>query len=249
MKALLLAAGLGTRLRPLTDHRPKALVEVGGLPLLEIAVRRLKYFGFRELVVNIHHFGEQVIDFLAWHQNFGLNIALSDERDLLLDTGGAIRKARLLLGETDPFLVYNVDVVTSLDLPAMIEWHRQSGGLATLAVRRRPTSRYFLFDPTGRLQGWRNKRSGEERWCAPAGNPGEVLEWAFSGIHVLDPAIFDLLPEQAVFSIVDAYLMLGREHRILAYPHDHDDWVDCGKPDSLAAAAALLPNLKLANRL
>lgn len=236
---MIFAAGLGTRLRPLTQDRPKALVEVSGMPLLEIAIRRLIHFGFDELVVNIHHFGEQILSFLQSHDNFGLTIHISDERGNLLDTGGGLKKAAAYLADA-PFLAYNVDILTTLDLAEFYQSHVQGGAIATLAVRQRPSSRYLLFDDRRVLCGWRNVRSGAERYCRPG---RETTDWAFSGIHIIDPAIFELMPQQSVFSIIDLYLKIGGRHIVRAYPHDGDQWLDVGKPESLARAEDVMPHI------
>ncbi|RMG16441.1 MAG: nucleotidyltransferase family protein, partial [Bacteroidetes bacterium] len=186
MKAMIFAAGLGTRLRPLTHHRPKALVEVGGKCLLEIVIRRLLAHGFEEIVVNVHHFAGQVEAFLAQHAGFGARIAISDERSLLLDTGGGLRQAAWFFDE-QPFLVHNVDVLSDIDLTAMYQAHLQSGALATLACRRRQSSRYLLFDEQNHLCGWKNVKSGEVRMSRQVKSCHPL---AFSGIHVIDPNIF-----------------------------------------------------------
>jgi NDP-sugar pyrophosphorylase family protein len=242
MKAMIFAAGLGTRLRPLTDERPKALVEVKGMPLLEIAIRRLKYFGCREIIVNIHHFGEQILDFLERKDNFGIEIAVSDERDLLLDTGGGLKKASWFL-KNAPFLLCNADVLTTLDLKAFYETHLRSGALATLAVLRRPSSRYLLFDAEGRLSGWRNVRTGERKICRKT---DDYRDFSFSGIHAVNPALLDLMPPERVFSIIDVYLSAGRIHDIRAYPHDEDLWQDVGRISSLHPAEEIVGKIEIA---
>jgi NDP-sugar pyrophosphorylase family protein len=242
MKAMIFAAGLGTRLRPLTNDRPKAMVEVGGMPMLEIAIRRLKYFGVKEIVVNVHHFGQMIIDFLEANDNFGIHIHISDERDLLLDTGGGLKKALPLLGNA-PFIVYNVDILNDIDLKAMYEAHLSTEErLATLAVRKRESSRYLLFDNSGILAGWRNAKTGERKqiWAAEQFN-----DWAFSGIHIVEPSLFSWMKEEQVFSIIDLYLKAGFYRHIRAYPHDETIWLDMGKPPALAQADQLLPQIPL----
>jgi len=236
MKAMIFAARLGTRLRPLTDERPKALVEINGVPLLEIAIRRLQEAGVQEMVINIHHFGEQIEAFLHRNTFPGLRIALSDERDLLLDTGGALKKAAWFFDDGKPFLVYNADILTTLDLKALYAAQFASGAIATLAVRERSSSRAFLFDAEGRLSGWRNSATGAERICRQA-SPLQAL--AFSGIHVIDPRLFGYLPDKEVFSIVDVYLDVASAEPILAYRHEADLWLDVGKPEQLAQAQAV----------
>lgn len=242
MKAMIFAAGLGTRLRPLTDDKPKALVEVGGMALLEIAIRRLKWFGVRRLIVNVHHFAELVERFLAERDNFGMEIAISDERSLLLNTGGGLKQARWFFDDGAPFLVQNVDVLSTLDLRALYEAHRRSAALATLAVRRRDTSRYLLFDEQRQLVGWQNRKSGATRWSRPEQS---AEAYAFSGIQVLSPAIFEYFPEEAVFSTIDLFLEVAKTETVIGYPHEEDAWLDVGKLPALAEAEALLPRLEL----
>jgi len=245
MKAMIFAAGLGTRLRPLTEHRPKALIEAGGMTLLEFAIRRLKYFGFREIIINIHHHGQQIIDFLEAQQYFGIHIAVSDERDLLLDTGGGLAKAAWFF-EGQPFLVYNADILSSLDLGALFEAHLQKKGLATLAVQQRESSRAFLFDAQNQLCGWQNFASGEVRQSRPVAH---AVPRSFSGIHVLSSEIFTFMPqEERVFSIVETYLQAAATQPIYAYPHDGDIWVDVGKPSALEKAAAVIHQIPIASK-
>jgi NDP-sugar pyrophosphorylase family protein len=237
MRALIFAAGLGTRLRPITDSIPKALVPIQGHPLLEIAILRLKAAGCRDIIVNIHHFGEQIIEFLQRKDHFGLNIQISDERELLLDTGGGLKKAAWFLQDA-PFLVMNADVVSNLDLQKLYNTHLQSGALATLAVRQRESSRYFLFNPDGQLCGWRNEKTGETR--LPRDEP-DLQPWCFSGIHAISPRIFDFFPvEISVFSIIDTYLEAVASEQILAYPHNEDIWMDVGKIPQLEKAEGVL---------
>lgn len=240
MKAMIFAAGLGTRLRPLTDERPKALIEINSVPLLEIAIRRLQAAGVRELIINIHYLGGQIVDFLHHNTFSGLRIAVSDERDLLLDTGGGLQKAAWFFDDDRPFLAYNADVLTTLDLKALYAAHTASGAIATLAVQERASSRAFLFDENGRLSGWRNTATGAERLCRPA-HP--LYPLAFSGIHVIDPRLFGYMPAEEVFSIVEVYLGAAEREPILAYRHDADVWLDVGKPEQLARAQALWPLL------
>ncbi len=240
---MIFAAGLGTRLRPLTNDRPKALVPVNGLPLLEIAIRRLRRAGLRELIVNVHHFAHQIVDFLARNDHFGLAITISDEREQLLDTGGGLRKAAWFFEDGAPFLLVNADVITDLDFKAFYEYHRRKGGLATLAVRQRVSSRYLLFDESLRLCGWRNEKTGETKTARPAATT--LTPWGFSGLQVIDPALFARFPDQPVFSIIDLYLDAARDDAIFAYPHDDSIWIDVGKPEALARAGDLLPRIAL----
>jgi NDP-sugar pyrophosphorylase family protein len=247
MKAMLFAAGLGTRLHPLTLGKPKALVEVNGLPLLEIALRRLINAGCKEVVINVHHFAEQITRFIKRKKSFGIRIAISDERGQLLETGGGLKKAAWFFDDGQPLFLCNTDVLTDLDLSAFYEAHLQSGAAATLAVRRRKTSRYLLFDKNMRMQGWRNSGTGETRWCSqPA--PAKVSEWGFSGLHVVDPALFDWMPAEEKFSIIEVYLKAAAVVRIAGYPHDDDFWLDVGKPEALEKAAQRIAGLDLGIR-
>jgi NDP-sugar pyrophosphorylase family protein len=234
---MVLAAGLGTRLRPLTDDRPKALVEVAGRTMLQIALERLRSVGVSQVVVNAHHHAQQLIDFLAAHRNFGMEIEISREEELL-DTGGGLKKAaHFFLGsETDePFLVHNVDVLSSIDLHAMVRAHSASGALATLAVQQRKTSRYLLFDNAGLLCGRRAGLDGAIEWARPVAEPAPL---AFCGIHVLSPRIFAHMEEEGAFSIIAAYLRLAAQgERIAAFRADAFYWRDLGRPESVQQAA------------
>lgn len=216
MKALIFAAGLGTRLKPLTDTMPKALVPVGGVPLLERVMVKLTAAGYDDIVINVHHFAGMIRDFVAAHDNFGVKVAFSDETDLLRETGGGIRHAAPLLAGDEPFLVHNVDILSNLDLPWFRAQHR-AGDLATILVSDRPTQRYFLFDDDGLLVGWTNLASGEIRSPYPGIDADHCTRLAFSGIHCISPAIFPLMQEwPEKFSIVDFYLSACRTHAIRA---------------------------------
>ena len=239
---MLFAAGLGTRLRPLTNDRPKALVEVAGIPLLELTLRKLKYYGFQFVVINVHHFGDQIIEFLKSKKNFGLEIHISDERELLLNTGGGLKKAAPWLLD-GPFLIHNTDIITNLDLNRFYEQHQHTEALATLAVRNRKSSRHLLFDSEFQLCGWRHNKTGETIYCR---EKPDLIPYAFSGIHMLSPEIFSLLPDEEVFSIIDVYLKAGKDHRIQAFPHDDGFWFDVGKIPELERAAAYVEQLPLA---
>lgn len=226
MKALLLAAGLGTRLRPLTDDRPKALVEAGGKTLLERNILYLKSQGITEIVINVHHFGEQIIDFVH-HHDFGIPLHISNERELLLDTGGGIRKAASFFREDGAFLVYNVDVICDMDLQQMLQTHRQQGNLVTMAVRHRQTERALILDAEHRLK----RRSGGETEILAEGEQRA----AFSGIHILSTRILPLLPDEDRFPILPVYLKLAPTHPIRGYFHDSSFWIDMGKPEAIRA--------------
>lgn len=238
MKAMIFAAGLGTRLKPLTDHTPKALVCVAGRPMLEHVILKLKTSGFTEVVVNIHHFGQQIIDFLEANQHFGLTIHISDERGQLLDTGGGIKKASVFFQGDEPFLVHNVDILSNTDLRALYLHHQAEKNDATLLVSNRTTSRYLLFDENNRLQGWLNKKTGETRPENLNDTAGKYAEYAFSGIHVLSPSIFRYMDARwtGKFSIIDFYLANCRQATLKGYIDNHLRLTDIGKPETLAQA-------------
>ena len=233
MKAMIFAAGLGTRLRPLTNNCPKALVYLGNQTLLERCIHLLAMQGVRTIVINIHHFGEQVIDFVKNHGSFGLDIRFSDERSELLDTGGGLLKAASLLGGTEPIIVINVDIFTNIDLKKMMQAQLQSKALATLAVRNRDSSRKLLFDKDGQLSAWKNLKTGEVKVAREA---ADSIPWAFSGIQIISPQWFELVNRTGKFSIIDAYLDLAVAQKVLAYPHDADLWADLGTLKALEKA-------------
>jgi len=235
MKAMILAAGLGTRLRPLTDDRPKALVEVGGRTLLEIALTRLKSFGVSEVVVNAHHFAGMVIAYLKAKEDFGMRIEVSREEELL-DTGGGLKRAAGFLcdGSDEPIVVHNVDVISAIDLRGMAGQHRERGALATLAVQERRTSRYLLFDGEGRLCG---RQAGGDGQAEMVRATAETERLAFCGIHVISPRLFGKMSEEGAFSIIAAYLRLAAEgEAIVAYRADGAYWRDLGRVESLRQA-------------
>jgi len=238
MKAMVLAAGLGTRLRPLTNDRPKALVEVCGRTLLEITLVRLRDFGIRDVIINVHHYADMVIDRLKAAGNFGMHIEFSRE-DILLDTGGGLKQAAWFLGgssgrQGDPFILHNVDVISNIDLQRMVEVHKEHQALATLAVQERKSSRYLLFDEQARLCG---RRLVKEEKTEMVRQPQQMSELAFSGIHVISPRIFPLLTEEGVFSIVPAYLRLAaRGEKIMAFRADEYYWRDLGRPENIRQA-------------
>jgi|HubBroStandDraft_6_1064221.scaffolds.fasta_scaffold99196_2 NDP-sugar pyrophosphorylase family protein len=264
MKAMILAAGLGTRLRPLTDTRPKALVEINGRSLLEITVRRLRTFGITEAIINVHHFADMVADYLKTKNNFNMRIEISREDDVILDTGGGLKKAAWFFQEElshsspspdvsavpdEPFLLHNVDVISTVDLAAMLQFHTEHRALATLAVQSRDSSRQLLFNDELQLSG----RRAEARSSTPSvERPLVTSHWplpesaksspfcplAFSGIHVISPRLLPLLTESGPFSIIDSYLRLSSQgQKILAFRHDNSYWRDLGKPADLAQAA------------
>lgn len=233
MKAMIFAAGLGTRLKPLTDTMPKALVPIAGKSLLQHNLEKLASQGFDEIVINIHHFSDQIRDFLNQHNNFGLNIYLSDESEELLDTGGGIKKAEEWLND-EPFLVHNVDILSNADLKGLYEQHCLNDALATLLVSNRKTARYLLFDQNKVLKGWINKSNGETKSPYPNFEADEYSPYAFSGIHVLSPSIFTAMKEYPLrFPIMDFYLKEAVKYTIKGSIADNLKMVDVGKFDSL----------------
>ena len=231
---MIFAAGLGTRLQPLTNHIPKALVEVNGTTLLELCIRNIIKHGFDRVIINVHHFGEQIIDFVASH-HFDTEIVISDERGLLLDTGGGLKKASQLLVQDTPLLIHNVDVLSAIDLSDLYHHHCQSRALATVAVAERETSRYLLFDKNNELAGWTNRKTGETIWAKPQ-QKDNAVPLAFSGIHVVSRQLTDLLPPAAPYPIIPQYIDMARHSSIKAYRHNAREWMDVGKPDTLAVA-------------
>jgi MurNAc alpha-1-phosphate uridylyltransferase len=235
-RAMILAAGLGTRFKPWTDRHPKALALVNGKSLLQRNIEYLQRFGIREVVVNVHHFADQIIEALEVNQGWGSRIIISDESAEVLETGGGLKKARPLLQDA-PFVLMNVDILTDMDLGAMIDDHFTHLPLATLAVTDRTTSRYFLFDEENELCGWRNTQNGQERMARPA--VADLRQKAFSGIHVIDPSIFGLIGREGKFSIVDVYLDLAAKRSIRGFDHSRSKLIDVGKPAAAEEAARL----------
>ncbi len=247
MKALIFAAGLGTRLKPLTDDKPKALVKIEGVTLLEHVIQRLKSQGWDDIVINVHHFADLIIDFLRQKHDFGIKIAISDERGCLLETGGGIKKAIPLLRDADnqPFLVHNVDILSNANLKSLYLQHVDSHADATLLVSQRKSSRNLMFDDEGQLTGWINRQTGQTK-------PKEFTEdqlsrlrsYAFSGIHVLSPTLFDDFNLwEGKFSVIDFYLSLTQKRRMLAYTQEGLRLIDVGKKENLQEAALFTKSL------
>jgi NDP-sugar pyrophosphorylase family protein len=236
---MILAAGLGTRLRPLTENRPKALVEIAGRTLLEITLSRLQTFGIGEVIINVHHFADMIVDYLAANQSFGMRIEISRE-EKLLDTGGGLKKAAHFFladssGREGPFILHNVDVLSTIDFGRMVEFHTEHQALATLAVQERETSRYLLFDDQLQFCG---RRAGKDRTDELVGPSQHTQALAFSGIHVISPRLLTLMTEEGAFSIVNSYLRLaGQGEKILGFRADEYYWRDLGRPESVAEAA------------
>jgi len=223
-KAMILAAGLGTRLYPLTRERPKALIEYEGKPLLQIITENLVKYGFKDIIVNIHHFPEMITDFLENNSNFGVNIVISDESNSLLETGGALKKASWFF-DSGPFLVHNVDVITDLDLNEFYQYHLSEKNLATLAVTTRKTTRPLLINNSRKLCGWKNNITGEEIIVR---QQPDLLEVGFSGIYILNPEIFNLMHETGKFSVLPVFLRLAKDHPVGTYQY-LGQWKDMGK--------------------
>lgn len=239
MKAMIFSAGLGTRLRPYTNDRPKALAQIDGTPLLAIQLRRLQHFGFTDVVVNVHHYADMVEDFLRSYPTGDLNIHISDERDLLLDTGGGLLKAQSFLQGSAPIFLCNVDVLSDLNPYDLFEAHLRAKALATLAVMDRPSSRMLCWDKEMRLTGWTNQATGDTK-----GHPSpQDRLLAFSGLHIISPDIFPLITRTGVFSIIDLYLDLAPTQPIYALDTTHTLWLDVGKPAELERAHTLLPKI------
>jgi len=237
-KAMILAAGLGTRFKPWTDQHPKALAPINGKSLLQHNIEYLQRHGIFDLVINVHHFADQVIGTLKDNRGWGSRYAISDETKEVLETGGGLKKARPLL-EEGPFVLINVDILTDMDLSAIIADHLHHRPLSTLAVTGRSTSRYFLFNDKDELCGWRNVQTGQERLSRPSNDP--LVQKAFSGIHVIDPAIFPLITRGGKFSMVDLYLDLAAANAIRGFDHSNSKFIDVGKPAAAEEAARLFP--------
>lgn len=235
MKAMIFAAGLGTRLQPLTNNKPKALVEINGTTLLEIVINRLKLFGFNDIIINVHHFSDMIIDFLKKNNNFNINITISDESGAILDTGGGLKKAAWFFNDNKPFLVHNVDIISNIDLSEMYNNHIKSDAIATLAVKNRNSSRYFLFDENNTLCGWKNTKTKEIKITKETNS--KLTLYAFSGIHVISPEIFNYITEKGKFSIIDVYLKLAATNKIMALNHDNSLWFDVGDKNKLIEAS------------
>jgi NDP-sugar pyrophosphorylase family protein len=241
MKAMILAAGLGTRLRPLTDDVPKALLPVGGKPMLERLILKIKDSGFDEVVINIHHLGRQIVDFLEANNNFGITIHISDETRYLLDTGGGLKQAATLLSDGEPFLVHNVDILSDADLAALYRSHDPGRAMATLIVSNRATSRYLIFDKEDKLCGWRNRETGEVKSYFPYLSPSQYNEYAFGGIQVMSAGIFNCMEEwTGKFSLIDFYISACVKNSIVAHFVPGVSLFDAGSPEAIEIACKQL---------
>jgi MurNAc alpha-1-phosphate uridylyltransferase len=236
MKAMIFSAGLGKRLGKITENIPKALIDINGKTALHRAVEKCTLHGFSEIIINVHHFAGMVENEAERLRQLGYTLSVSDERKMLLETGGGLFKARYFFDQ-NPFLLYNTDIITDLDLTALLVFHKKNRGLATLAVRNRPGNRLFLVDGEGILHGWYNKTTGEQ---IISGRLTEGLtEIAFSGIHIVNPEIFSYM-EEGIFSLTTLYLQLASDHKIFTFRHDGGYWYDMGTPESLEKVRSFL---------
>ena len=236
MKALIFSAGLGTRLRPLTNNIPKALVQIKGKTLLEILIEKLKSFGFDEIIINVHHFSEKIINFLKEKNFFEIKIHISNEKDLLLDTGGGLKNARKFFQKNEDFLIYNVDIICDLDLKKLYNFHIKNQVLVSLAVQKRNSNRCLLFDENNLLIAWKNNLTNEVKWLKKK----EIYQqFAFTGIHFVSSEIFNFMPEKNIFSIIDLYLNLAKTKKIKAFEITKNKWIDVGKPENLQKASKI----------
>ena len=240
MEAMIFAAGLGTRLRPLTNDRPKALVEVCGQTLLQHCITMLENNGAKRIVVNVHHFADKMKDFIG-SLKCKADISISDESNLLLDTGGGLKKAIGLFCGSEPIVIANVDILTNINLRQMMQQHIDSKADATLAIRQRQSSRVLLFDSQMQLGGWKNIKTGESIIVS---NETVLKQFAFSGIHIMSPTLFDKFPADEVFPIIPHYLKLAKNHKIVGYQHDNDYWFDAGSVEKIAEAEHFLSTSK-----
>lgn len=234
MKAIILAAGLGSRLNELTSTKPKALVEVNGITMLEHVINKLKKLGITKMLINIHHFGDSIIQFLQSKNYFDIDIIISDERSELLNTGGAILKAEDFIYGTEPVIVHNVDILSDLDIISMLNYHKLERNIATLAVRERKTSRLLVFDKSNQLVGWRNNATGDTKWVIQ--KTETIHQLAFSGIYIIDPEFVKKINQKGNFSIVDTWLILAENERIGAYIDTSNTWHDLGTIDKIKNA-------------
>jgi len=238
MKAMIFSAGLGTRFKPWTDKHPKALAIVNGKSLLQRNIEYLQQYGIMDVVVNVHHFADQIINAVKENNGWGSNVVISDETNEVLETGGGLLKAKELLIKNEPFITLNVDILTNLDLNRLLAFHHQHKPLISFGITNRETSRYFLFDEDDRLCGWRNVKTNEEKISI---NKPNLQQRAYSCVVVFQPEIFSFIRQRGKFSLTETYLDLAAEHLILGYDHSGDKLVDVGKPESVSKAENLFP--------
>ena len=236
MKAIIFSAGLGTRFKPWTDNHPKALALVNGKSLLQLNIEYLQRFNITDVVVNVHHFPEQIIAAITANNGWGSHVVISDESNEVLETGGGLLKAKHLLEGDDEFVSVNVDVLTDLDLNKLLEFHHKHKPLVSFGVTERKTSRNVLLDENYRMCGWKNNSTGEEKIVIPGRH---LKPFAYSCVVIYQQAIFGLIKQRGKFSIMDTYLDLAADHLIMGYDHSGDKWVDVGKPESVAVAENL----------
>jgi NDP-sugar pyrophosphorylase family protein len=242
MRAMILAAGLGTRLKPLTNSTPKALIKIKDFTLLELQIKKLVSEGFDQIIINVHHFGDVVKDYLKQNNFFNCSIEISDESEKLLDTGGGLKKASHFFMEDEPFLVYNVDILSNISLRKLINYHLTSESIATLAIQNRDSSRKFLFDKNNILCGWMNQKSSEN--IITSDEQSELFPYSFSGIQVINPKIFKYFPDKDIFSLVELYLSAARKAKISGYVHNDDLWIDIGKLENLDRAEKIFEDIR-----
>jgi len=242
MKGMIFAAGQGTRLKPLTNNKPKALVKIGGITLLERNIRFLKKYGINDITINVHHFSHQIIEFLKKNNSFGLSVSISNESEELLGTGGGLKKAEHFLKGDEDILLINTDILTNLNLNSLFLFHHLSKSMATLVVRKRTTSRYLLFDNDNHLTGWENIKTGENK-TVRSETIKESLPFAFSGIQIISPELLAMITESGFFSIIDLYLRLAKNEKISSFIDNDSLWMDVGKYTELAKAEALTNKL------
>ena len=231
MKAMIFAAGLGTRLKELTQYTPKALVKIRGITLLEHTILKLKQAGVVEIVINAHHFANQIVDFVLQH-DFGLNIHISLEKDMLLDTGGGLKRA-IHFFDYEPFIVHNVDIISDIDLQKMLRFHCKQKAMATLAIRNRETQRYLLFDENFQLCGKENCKTNEKNLVLTVPKNAHLQRFAFSGIQVISPEIVSFFPKKDIFSIMEVYLSAAQSQKIIGFLHNEGSWADMGKIENV----------------
>jgi len=236
MKAMIFAAGLGTRFKPWTDHHPKALALVNGKSLLQRNIEYLQKYGISDVVVNVHHFADQIEEEIQNNKGWGSNVKISDEREVVLETGGSLLKAKDLLIDNSPFVIMNVNILTDLNLSKLISFYQSRKPLVAFGVTDRKTSRNFLFDQEMQLCGWRNKATGEEKISRQR---DVYIERAYSCVAVFDPVVFTYIKQTGKFSLTETYLDLAREHSVLGYDHSGNHLVDVGRPESVAVAEAI----------
>lgn len=238
MKAMIFAAGLGTRFKPWTDEHPKALAIINNKSLLQRNIEYLQRNGINEIIVNVHHFADQVIEAIQTNNGWGSNIVISDEREMLLETGGGLLKAKELFKHDEPFLIINADILTDLYIPDMLSFHQQNSALITLAISNRDSSRNLLFNQHNRLCGWENRNTGEQKIAIPH---QKVRSMAYDCVAIFEPKIFELITEQGKFSLTETYLSLAPDYPILGYQQHQGHFIDVGKPESVSIAEKMFP--------